>query len=99
MENIFETNSQATAEFSFKDPVEKPKRNAFVFITADSNQSHFALEDLKKMTEVREVYVARGAYDLVAKVSGESFDELRNIVETRIRNVNGVKSTLTLTLI
>ncbi len=79
--------------------MEKPKRSAFVFITADSEDSQFALEDLKKIDEVSEVYLAKGAYDIVAKVSGESFEAVKEIVHTKIRNLGSVKSTLTLTVI
>ena len=101
MENIYyeiqppEINSKTP---EFEDPG-KPKRSAFVFITTEADASQLALEDLKRITEVKEVYLARGAYDLVAKVTGESFDHLREIVQSRIRNVSTVKSTLTLTLI
>jgi DNA-binding Lrp family transcriptional regulator len=75
------------------------KRSAFVFITTDSNSGRLALEDLKRIDGVNEVYLAHGAYDVVAKVSGESFDTVKEIVHKRIRNLSGVKSTLTLTLI
>lgn len=61
--------------------------------------THLTLEDLRKIDEVKEVYLAHGAYDLIAKVSGESFDQLREIVYTRIRNLSNIKSTLTLTII
>ncbi len=99
MENAFELNSQVTVDIPFQESSEKPKRSAFVFITTESNNSHLALENLKKIAQVKEVYVAHGAYDIVAKLSGESFEELRQIVQTHIRLLNGIKSTLTLTLI
>ena len=82
-----------------EEKIEKPKRSAFVFITTESDACHIAVEDLRKIDEVKEVYLAHGAYDIVAKVTGESFDHLREIVESRIRNLSNIKSTLTLTLI
>jgi DNA-binding Lrp family transcriptional regulator len=90
-----ETKSQYSQEQTF----DKPKRSAFVFITTDSDNSDLALEDLKKIDEIREVYLSNGAYDLVAKVSGESFENLRETILKRIGNLSGVKSTLTLTII
>ena len=100
MENVFaEIGTEISSHYPVQEKVVKPKRSAFVFITAESDASHLALEDLRKIDEVKEVYLANGAYDLVAKVSGESFDHLREIVHTRIRNLSNVKSTLTLTLI
>jgi len=77
----------------------KLKRSVFVFITADSDSSHLALEDLRKIDEVQEVYLSRGTYDLIAKVSGKSLEHLREDVLKRIRNLNSIKSTLTLTVI
>jgi DNA-binding Lrp family transcriptional regulator len=86
-------SSPNTAEAS------KLKRSAFVFITAEADCCHSALQDLRKIDEVEEVYLAKGAYDLIAKVNGESLDEVREIISKKIRNVSTVKSTLTLTLI
>ena len=91
--------AEISSQYSEEEAIAKPKRSAFVFITTESDASHMALEDLRKIAEVKEVYLARGAYDLVAKVSGESFDHLREIVQSRIRNLSNVKSTLTLTVI
>ena len=100
MENVFvDVGAEISSKYSGEGTFDKPKRSAFVFITAESDASHLALEDLRKIDEVKEVYLAHGAYDLVAKVSSESFDQLREIVHTRIRNLSSIKSTLTLTLI
>ena len=77
----------------------KPKRSAFVFITTESDACDVAVEDLRKISEVKEVYLSHGAYDIVAKVTGESFEHLREVVQSRIGNLSNIKSTLTLTLI
>jgi DNA-binding Lrp family transcriptional regulator len=99
LENVFaEVNAEITTDYSEEVRLEKPKRSAFVFITAEDS-SIISLEDLKKIDEVEEVYLARGAYDLVAKVSGESFEYLKENVLKRIRNLSGIKSTLTLTVV
>ena len=100
LENVFvDMGTQVSSQFSSRKDVAKPQRCAFVFITTESNVTQLAMEDLKKIKEVKEVYLAHGAYDIVAKVTGESFDHLREIVQSKIRNLANVKSTLTLTLI
>jgi DNA-binding Lrp family transcriptional regulator len=100
LENVFvDMGTEISSTSSKEKSPEKPKRSAFVFITTESIDRHFTLEDLRKIAEVKEVYLALGAYDLVAKVSGESFDNLREIVHTRIRNLSSIKSTLILTII
>jgi DNA-binding Lrp family transcriptional regulator len=78
---------------------EKIRRSAFVFITTELDSSQAAMEDLRKIDEVNEVYLSNGVYDLIAKVSADSIDHLRELVQKRIHNLGDVKSTLTLTLI
>jgi DNA-binding Lrp family transcriptional regulator len=99
LENVFVDRTATISAIASDEAHLKPKRSAFVFITADSESSHIALEGLRKMAEVQEVYLAHGAYDLVAKVSGESLEHLREDVLKRIRSLHSVKSTLTLTVI
>ena len=75
------------------------KRSAFLFITAEPDCCDTAFRELKNMREVQDVYHARGAYDLVAKVTAQSIEHLREDVIKRIRCLNSVKSTLTLTIV
>ncbi len=99
MESVF---ADVRAEISATPSEEsflKLKRSAFVFITAESDSSQAALDDLKKIDEVQEVYLARGAYDIVAKVSGDSLEHLREDVLKRIRNLSSIRATLTLTVV
>lgn len=98
MENTF-VNVEKPLRDKFNDVFEKPKRSAFVFITAESDSTNLVLEDLKKIDAVAEVYLARGEYDLVAKIKGESLAFLTENVLKRIKNLSSIKSTLTLTLI
>ncbi len=100
LENVFEDmGTEINSRYSPEQTLDKPKRSAFVFITTDINSSYLAFEELKKINEIKEVYLSQGAYDLIAKVSGESFESLLEIIHRRIRNLSGITSTLTLTLI
>jgi DNA-binding Lrp family transcriptional regulator len=100
LENVFVgIGTEISRNFSEENISDKAKRSAFVFITAESNASHAAIEDLKQIDEVKEVYIAHGAYDIIAKVSGSSFDNVREIIRKRIGNLSSIKSTLTLTII
>jgi DNA-binding Lrp family transcriptional regulator len=99
LENVF-ADQRPQIGSSVEDAVFlKQKRSAFVFITTEIDESHLALEDLRKLDAVDEVYLSRGAYDLVAKVSGDSLEFLREEVLRQIRNLSSIKSTLTLTVI
>ncbi len=79
--------------------VVRQKRSAFVFINTQCDECKEAYDDLRKIDSVEEVYLSRGAYDIIAKVSGESFDFLREEVLRQIRNISSIKSTLTLTVV
>lgn len=100
MENVFaEIDDTINADFSDKKKLQMNRRHAFVFITAESDSSKNTLEDLKKIDEIVELYPLRGAYDLIAKVSGESLEHLREVVSKKIKNLSSIKSTLALMVV
>jgi DNA-binding Lrp family transcriptional regulator len=101
LETVFE-NLDVSTSFGLtiiEPALVKPLRQAFVFINTETDSYESALEDLKRIEGVDEVHPSRGAYDIIAKVSGESLENLRELIFRRIRNVGNVKSTLTLMVI
>ncbi len=74
-------------------------RQAYVFINTESESYDSTLEDLRRIECISEVYPSKGAYDIIAKVSGESIEYLREQIFTRIKNLPTIKSTLTLMVI
>ena len=60
--------AEVGSDYSEKETLGKPERSAFVFITTESESSNLVLEDLRKIDEVKEVYLAHGAYDLIARL-------------------------------
>ncbi len=101
MKSVFEELDVSTnVGFAIIEPaLVKPLRQAYVFINTETESYTSALEDLKRIEGVQEVYPSHGAYDLIARVSGESLETLRELVFRRIRNIENVKSTLTLMVI
>ena len=100
MENVFVDLSAAlNPDCSIEKKLQVHERHAFVFINAEPNSSKSALEDLKKVDGVVELYPARGAYDIIAKVSGKSLEHLREVVFKQIKNLGSIKSSLTLTVV
>jgi len=72
---------------------------AYVLINAGPGQEDRVLKEIKKIEEIREVYVSYGVYDLITKVAADSPEAMREIVTHRLRKIDGVVSTLTLTVI
>jgi len=54
------------------------------------------LEQLKKLTDIKESYAVFGIYDIVAKIEADSMEKLKEIIDWRIRRLDKVRSTLTM---
>lgn len=74
-------------------------RRAFVFITTEPDQCDLAVEDLRQIEGVNEIYRSFGCYNIIAKVSAKSVDHLRELVFQRIKNLLSIKTALALTVI
>ncbi len=72
---------------------------AFVLINAEIGSEGEVLIELKKVEGVEEAYSVYGVYDIIAKVSADSMEKLKDIVTWRIRRLNKVRSTLTMIVI
>ena len=69
---------------------------AYVLINVESGGEDEVLTSLKKISNVEESYFSYGVYDVIAKVKAESMEKLKEMVTTKIRSINQVRSTLTL---
>ena len=72
---------------------------AFVLINAEIGSESEVLGELKAVEGVVEAYSVYGVYDIIAKVTADSMDKLKDIVTWRIRRLNKVRSTLTMIVI
>jgi len=72
---------------------------ALVLINTEAGFEETVLEKLKKTRNVKEAFIVYGVYDIIAKVEAEDLEELRNVISTRLRRIEGVKSTVTLIVI
>ncbi len=72
--------------------------SAYVLINVESGGEDKVLTSLKKISNVEESYFSYGVYDIIAKVKAESMEKLKEMVTTKIRSLNQVRSTLTLIL-
>jgi DNA-binding Lrp family transcriptional regulator len=69
--------------------------NAYVLICCDLVSAEKVVEDLKKVEGVQEVSPVSGVYDIVAKISGSTEEELKAIYMD-IRKMKKVLTTITL---
>jgi len=57
------------------------------------------LQELEACDEVQEAFMVTGEYDIIAKVEGETFDDLVDIINRRIRNLTQVREILSMLMI
>ncbi|MGD6934298.1 MAG: Lrp/AsnC ligand binding domain-containing protein [Candidatus Bathyarchaeia archaeon] len=100
METIFSQETQISTDSPiFESAQVKPQRQAYVFINTEPETYLSALDDIRRIEGVSEVYPSKGAYDIIAKVSGESIDYLKETIFKQIKNLSTIKTTLTLMVI
>ena len=69
---------------------------AYVLINCDLGYEEQINEELKHLSDVKEVHGTFGAYDILAKVESANVENLRDTITWKIRKLNRVRSTLTL---
>ena len=72
---------------------------AYVLVNCDLGAEEEIISGLKQIEQVMEVHGTFGAYDIIAKVQAESADQLREAITWKIRKMNKIRSTLTLTVV
>ena len=69
----------------------------FVLISTAPSYEHEVYSKLRSVPEITEIYPLFGEYDLIAKIEVETYDSLGKVVLTKVRGVDGVIDTVTLT--
>ena len=68
----------------------------FILISTVSAKENEVYSALLKVSEITELHLLFGDYDLIAKVEAKDFDSLGKIVAEEIRSIDGVADTETL---
>lgn len=71
---------------------------AFVFISTELGEEENLLKQIRSISNVKEVHIVYGVYDIVVKVEAENMDKLKEIVTRNIRSLSEVRSTITMTV-
>ena len=69
---------------------------AYVLIVCDLGYEEQIIEELKHLSDVKEVQGTFGAYDSLAKLESDEHSTLRETITWKIRKLDKVRSTLTL---
>ncbi|AGK61554.1 transcriptional regulator, AsnC family [Archaeoglobus sulfaticallidus PM70-1] len=69
----------------------------FVLVKISPKKEKEVYEKLAELEEIEELYPLFGEYDLIAKIVVRDFEELSDVVVNKIRSLDGVIETKTLT--
>ncbi|MCP8311281.1 MAG: Lrp/AsnC ligand binding domain-containing protein [Candidatus Methylarchaceae archaeon HK01M] len=72
---------------------------AFVLINADVGAEGEILKELGKIENVEEAHFVYGVYDIIAKISANTMEKVKETVTWKIRRLDKVRSTLTMIVI
>ncbi len=72
---------------------------ALVCINTSLNAADEVFQELRACPEVQEAFKVHGLYDVVARVKGENFEDLVNIVNRRIKSLSQVQTILSMLIV
>ena len=72
---------------------------AYVLVNCELGAEDEIISGLKQIEQVKEVHGTFGAYDIIAKIQAESADKLMEAITWKIRKMDKIRSTLTLTVV
>ena len=70
---------------------------AFVLINCELGSEEEIILELKTLPDVKQVQGTFGAYDIIAIISSETIEKIRETISWKIRKIEKIRSTLTLT--
>ena len=70
---------------------------SFILISIAPAKEHDVYNKLSKALEIIELHPLFGEYDLIGKIEAENFENIEDIVLNKIRTIDGVIDTKTLT--
>ena len=69
---------------------------AYVLINCDLGYEEQVIEELKRISDVKEALGTFGAYDILTKVESDDHSTLKETITWKIRKIDKVRMTLTL---
>jgi len=70
--------------------------SAYVLINSELGSENEILEKIRKVPEVVDVYRVFGVYDIVVRISTNNMETLKEIIAWKIKNLDKVRSALSM---
>ena len=69
---------------------------SYVLISCEMGTEESVMNELEKIDSVKEVTRVIGSYDIIVKLEEPSSDDVKNIIFSKIRTIDKIRTTLTL---
>ena len=69
---------------------------SYVLIVSEMGSEQHVIKKLLMIDEIEDVNRVWGAYDVVVKVVGPTSDAVREIIQEKIRMIDGIRTTVSL---
>ena len=72
---------------------------AYLLLIVETGTEEEVMRSLKSIEEVKEARIVYGLYDIIIRVETETMEEMKNLVNGRIRRLDKIRSTMTLIVV
>ncbi|MFX1533591.1 MAG: Lrp/AsnC family transcriptional regulator [Promethearchaeota archaeon] len=72
---------------------------AFVLVNAEIGAEDSVIKDLINTDGVVEAYIVYGVYDIICKIKKPTMEVLKDVITSKIRALDNVRSTLTMIVV
>ena len=69
---------------------------AYVVVNVEIGLEKKMLDELKEIPEVKEAYLIDSVYDIIVRVETDTMFNLKDVINSKIRKLEKVRSTLTM---
>jgi len=72
---------------------------AYLLLNVETGTEEEVMRSLKPVPEVQEARMVYGIYDIIIRVEAETMEEMKNVVNGRIRHLYRIRSTMTMIVV
>ena len=69
---------------------------SYIMISCEMGDEKLVMNELREIDSVKEVARVIGSYDIIVKLEEPSSDDVKNIISSKIRTIDKIRTTLTL---
>ncbi len=76
-----------------------PISTAYVFINIAAGTAHEVLHKLDQISNIAQVDIVTGPYDIIALIQGSDFNQIGSVVMNKVQTIEGIVNSITCNVI